>query len=509
MCADHIRPASSDPVPQESDPTPPLGAGREARTGLERWRVADLPLAPTPRGLQWLGTVGPGVVVLGASIGSGEFLLGPAAFVRYGLTLLWVVGIAAVLQTLFNMELMRYTMATGEPIFSGFMRTRPHATFWAWFYAALYFLQVGWPGWAGAAAGAMFFLVTGRLAAATDQQAVYWIGVVTFLACAGVLTFGRRIERTLEVLNWILVIAIISTFIVLCAVFVAPQTWVAALAGLIGLDPVSRTFTFVPEGVDFFLLGAFAGYCGGGGVANLTLSNWARDKGYGMARHAGYIPAAVGGHKVNLAHSGFIFNPTPEALARWRGWWRIAVADQWGVYFVGVMLGMVLPGMLYVTFLESGQDIRGLGVAAALAQAMSARAALLGVLIALMGVWILTKTQLDLMEAMARGLTDILWTGSRRVRAWRNGDVRVIYYVVLAAVVAWGLVALRLTQPIVLLQISANMAGTVFVISAIHLLYVNNVLLPRALRPSLLRNAALVGMAVFYGFFVVLWLANL
>jgi hypothetical protein len=449
------------------------------------------------------------VVILGASIGSGEFLLGPAAFVRYGLTLMWVVGIAAVLQTLFNLELMRYTMATGEPVFSGFMRTRPRSTFWAWVYAALYFLQVGWPGWAGAAAGAIFFLFTGRLAAAADQQVVYWIGVGTFLACAAVLTVGQRIERTLEILNWILVIAILSTFTVLCLAFVAPQTWVAALAGLIGLNPVSGTFTFLPSGMDFFLLGAFAGYSGGGGVANLTLSNWARDKGYGMSRHAGYIPAAVGGHRVNLAHTGFRFAPNPEAMARWRGWWRIAVADQWGVYFAGVLLGMVLPGMLYVTFLESGQDIRGLGIAAALAQAMSAKAAVLGMLIALMGVWILAKTQLDLMEGMVRGLTDILWTGSRRIRAWRGGDVRVIYYGLLAAVVGWGLVALQLTQPIVLLQISANMAGTVFVISSIHLLYVNNVLLPKELRPPLWRSAALVAMAVFYGFFVVLWLSNL
>ena len=107
------------------------------------------------------------MIVLGVSIGSGEFLLGPAAFVKYGLSLLWVVGVAALLQTLLNVELMRYTMATGEPIITGFMRTRPHATFWAWFYARFYFLQMGWPGWAGAAAGAVFFLFTKRLPGAS------------------------------------------------------------------------------------------------------------------------------------------------------------------------------------------------------------------------------------------------------------------------------------------------------------------------------------------------------
>ena len=84
--------------------------------------------------------------MLGASIGSGEFLLGPAVFVRHGLTLLWVTAVAVFLQTIFNTELMRYTLATGEPVFTGFMRTRPSSTFWAWFYAILYFLQVGLAG---------------------------------------------------------------------------------------------------------------------------------------------------------------------------------------------------------------------------------------------------------------------------------------------------------------------------------------------------------------------------
>src|ERR1041384_8488550 len=87
----------------------------EARTGLEPWRVGELPQAPRPKGLQWFSAIGPGVIVLGVSIGSGEFLLGPAAFVKYGLSLLWVVGVAALLQTLLNVGLMRYTMATGGP----------------------------------------------------------------------------------------------------------------------------------------------------------------------------------------------------------------------------------------------------------------------------------------------------------------------------------------------------------------------------------------------------------
>ncbi|MXX54361.1 MAG: hypothetical protein F4Z44_01045, partial [Gemmatimonadetes bacterium] len=140
--------------------TPPA----EARSGLKPFEKTELPAPPNPKGLSWIGVVGPGVIVLGASIGSGEFLLGPAAFVQYGLVLLWVTLVAAFLQTVLNTELMRWTIATGEPVVTGFMRTRPGSQFWAVFYAILYFLQVGWPGWAGAAAGAIFFLFFRELA---------------------------------------------------------------------------------------------------------------------------------------------------------------------------------------------------------------------------------------------------------------------------------------------------------------------------------------------------------
>jgi hypothetical protein len=257
--------------------------------------------------------------------------------------------------------------------------------------------------------------------------------------------------------------------------------------------------------MDFFLLGAVAAYSGCGGVGNLTLSNWARDKGYGLGERTGYIPAAIGGHKVHLAHSGFVFAGDAGAMRRWRGWWRIVRTDQWGVFFAGALLGMVLPALLYVALLPPGSDIQGIGIGAALAQAVDARAgALLAGVIAVLGAWILFKTQLDLLEGMVRTITDILWTGSRQVRTWRGGDVRAVYYSVLAAVVLWGIVALRLAQPIVLLKLGANVAALVLIVASLHLLYLNTRLLPPHVRPPWWRRALLVATAVFYGFFVVL-----
>jgi hypothetical protein len=477
----------------------------EAKSGLDPWGRAELPAPPQPRGFGWLGVVGPGIIVLGASIGSGEFILGPATFVRHGLSILWVTLAAIILQTIFNLELMRYTLATGEPVFTGFMRTRPSSTLWAWVYAILYFLQVGWPAWAGTAAGAIFFLFEGRIAADADASVVYRIGIATFLVCVAILLVGRRIERTLEVLNWILVVVALGSFLLLALLFVPGSTWLGAIAGLGGYSVERGSFYFVPEGVDFFLLAALVAYSGAGGATNLTLSNWARDKGYGMGQQAGYIPAAIGGQKVNLAHTGFTFTPDKRSMERWRGWWRIVRADQVGIFFCGAVLGMTLPALLYVTFLPQGAQLANLGIAAALADSIGQKVGpFVAVVVAFLGAWVLFKTQLDNLEAMTRSITDILWTGSHRIRAWRGGDVRAVYYGVLAAIVIWGIIALGLDSPFRLLQFGANVAAFIFSVSSLHLLYVNTRLLPRELRPPLWRRAALVIMSLFYTTFLVL-----
>lgn len=480
---------------------------REDRTGLEPWGRAELPAAPPTHGLRMFAVIGPGVILLGSALGSGEWLLGPAVLVKYGTSLLWVAAVAILLQTIFNTELVRYTLYTGEPAVIGFMRTRPHARFWALVYAALYLLQAGWPAWAGAAAGAIVYMAMGSLPGEAQAGLVHAIGAGIFAACVLILLVGRRIERTLELLNWVMVATILIGLLALCIVIAPADRWVAAAAGFAGWNWDAGEFALLPPGADWFLLGAFAAYSGVGGVGNLTLSNWARDKGFGMGQVVGFIPTAVAGQTVPLAHRGSVFAPDAASMARWRGWWRIVRADQYGVFFIGAILGMALPAILYTAMIPAGEDIRGPGIAARLADAMGPGTGL-AFSIAFMGAWLLFKAQLDILEGTVRAVTDILWTGSRRVRRWTKGDVRLLYYSVLGVFVAWGLVALGLAQPIVLLQLSANVGGVVMVLAALHILYVNTTMLPPELRPPLWRRAALVLTAVFYGGFVTLWVSS-
>jgi hypothetical protein len=480
---------------------------RATRTGLDAWKVTDLPPPFVTTGLNILGAIGPGIIILGVSIGSGEWLLGPSAFIKYGLGLLWVTTVAVSLQAVFNTEVIRYTLYTGEPIFTGFMRTRPGVNFWGMFYVILYFLQVGWPAWAGAAATSIFYLFLGRLPQATDSETLYLISVSTFLFCIIILWSGRRIERTLESFNWILVLLILGGLAALCVILVPLSQWLATLVGLVGYDARSSTFQLIPPGANWFLIGAFAAYSGAGGVVNLMLASWARDKGYGMGHVVGFIPAAIGGQKIPLAHSGAVFDTTPENVQRWRGWWRIVQIDQWGIFWLGSLLGMSLPAMLYTTFIPSGQDISGPNASAALANAVAEQGGIVFTyLVAIIGAWILFKTQLNILDGMARAVTDIVWVASPRVRQRSDGDVRIVYYGVLSLAVVAGMLALRMTEPVLLLELGANMAGIAFAVAGLHVLYVNTTLLPRPLQPPLWRRLALIALSLFYGTFVYLWL---
>ena len=68
--------------------TGPRGATRPAGH-LPPWSADDLPPAPVFDRRALLGMIGPGLTFAGASIGGGEWLLGPAVTAQYGGARLW------------------------------------------------------------------------------------------------------------------------------------------------------------------------------------------------------------------------------------------------------------------------------------------------------------------------------------------------------------------------------------------------------------------------------------
>ena len=101
-------------------------------------------------------------------------------------------------------------------------------------------------------------------------------------------------------------------------------------------------------------------------------------------------------------------------------------------------------------------------------------------------------------------VTDIIWSGSSRIRRWRGGDIRFVYYGVLFLFTLWGLFILLLdVKPLLLILIGANIAGINFAFLGLHILYINRKFLPVELRPPLWREIVVLLGVSFYGFFFI------
>lgn len=454
------------------------------------------------------------------SIGGGEWLLGPTTVVKYGFSMMWIVTLSVLFQLLMNLQFVRYTLYTGEPIVNGFLRTRPGPWFWVAVYLLLAACQGAWPAWAANSASTLFAAFHHRLPGTApgvdDRSLVLLLGSGTFVLCVLVVAFGGRVERMLEFVNWFMVLFIVGFLLVVDLLFVPAEIWWKGLAGHFHFGWLPRS----GEGVDWILLGAFAAYAGAGGVSNLWMTNWVRDKGLGMGSVVGFIPSAVGGKVVKVSPTGSAFPPDAENLSRWRAWWRYAHVDQVGVWAVGCFLGMYLNVILAAALIPAGTDIgQGLAPGATQAEYLARSAeATFGTPIAgrvlwfttlLNGFWILFGTQLAFVDGLVRLATDVLWTASARIRSATRGDIRKLYYGLLVLYALWGYVAIRLSQPLMLLKISANVAGLVLVIAGLHVLWLNGTLLPREVRSPLWQRAG-VGLGVaFYAFFSVMNLVQL
>lgn len=478
-------------------PTTPVDHG-----ALPQWEVTDLP-APPPFGLRnMLRIIGPGAIMAATSVGGGEWLVGPAAAVKYSSSIFLIVTVAILLQVVFNLEAIRYTLYTGEPIYGGIMRLKPGPKFWAGFYIVIGFLQLMWPALAGSAAATLFSAWVGQVPGAGDRESLAWIATALILLVVLILSFGGTIERMLEYFSWTMLAVVFCFLLFVNLAYVPAAHWWTTFTGFF-------QFSGLPRPIDWALIGALAATAGSGGLGNLTVTNWVRDKGFGMGAKVGAIPSAIGGLQIQLSHVGKVFPTTEANLARWREWMRYVHADQIWVWGLFCFLGMYLNVNLATYVIPHGTDLQGLAAGAYQAKYLSEQIWPGFWFVTLFnGFWVLFKTQLGNTDILVRTVTDCLWMSSGRLRIQRGG-IRKIYYGILAAFSIWGVIMIRSASPMKLFTILANVAGLVLVIGGIQIFIVNRRFLPRAVRAPLWREMALLLCSAFYAFFLFFVIRNL
>lgn len=458
---------------------PAAHARPHATDGLPVREVRDLPEPPR----NYWRLVGPGIVAGGVGLSSGEFVLWPFIASQVGLILLWGAMIGVVTQFFLNMEVERYTLATGETAVTGFNRFWKH---WGLVFAVLVYFANLWPGWAISSATLASYLFGGS---ATT------IGIVSLLVIGFSLTFAPVIYVALERLIFVKVAAVLVLVILGVMFAIEPDSWEALPAGLFG-------FGTIPEGLSIALVFGAVAFAGSGGGQNLCQSNWIRDKGFGMGQYVPRLVSPVTGavEAKSTSVTSYIFEPTERNMAHWRSWWRFANIEQVFSFVVVTIITIGFTSMLAHSTLFGEPNLPNnasfLRIEAQRLDAMVGR--WFGVLFLATGAFSLFGSAMGIIDYTSRLAADILKT--TYLPHSRMSESRMYFWLV------WGMVGLgcaillvRVQQPITLLVISASTGGVIMFLYSMLLIALNRKMLPAAIRITPFRTATLVWSTLLFG----------
>jgi hypothetical protein len=198
---------------------------------------------------------------------------------------------------------------------------------------------------------------------------------------------------------------------------------------------------------------------------------------------------------------GEVFPLDATNLGRWRGWMQHIFRDQTAIWMMASFIGMALPCMLSLQFIRNA-TVAGDRVAAMTAEGIALRypefGGLFWTLTLLCGFLVLAPGQISVGDQIARRWTDIIWTASSRARRLGGTRVKYVYYTIMSLYAVWGLFVLWRLPALDIAKIGAVLGNIALGFSALHALYANRVLLPKALRPHPVLQIGVVCCGLFF-----------
>ena len=501
---------------------------------MPSWDTAELPGAPVFTRRNWFALLGPGLVMGAAAVAGGEWLLGPKVTAQYGGALLWVATLSILFQCIYNIEVSRYALYCGEPIFTGKFRTAPGPRFWLIVYLCLDF-GVLFPYLAANAATPIATLIKGGALPDPAHDAGDWwmmkaLAYGVFLLALVPLLFGGKVYSSLKAVMTFKLIVVFGFLLILAVFYSSFATWTEIGSGFLefGTVPielpegaprvrgnnVDNIFVALFEGrglpdVDFSMIAfiaALAAIAGAGGLTNTVVSNYTRDLGWAMGSHVGAIPSMVGGKEIKLSHVGCVFEVNDESWPRWRRWYRHVVRDQVAVWMPACFVGLALPCMLSVQFLPHGTESDNWTTAAMTASGVhdhvtEVSGAAMGdsfwFMTLFCGFLVLGLGMVFHTDALIRRWVDVFWTSTARLRGMEPKHIKKVYYRVLAGYSLFGLIMLSI-EPGDLIKYATMFFNIALGFSCWHALVINLTLLPRRLRPNLFVRVGLIVAGVYF-----------
>ena len=215
---------------------------------------------------------GPGAVMVGLSIGSGELILWPWITAKFGAGMAWAAVLGIFIQVWINFEIGRWAIATGESALTGFARASSKFIF---FFMAALFVLAWLPGWARATGIIVRYLFFGLEDVGADWQ---WT-ILVYLSVFAILFGPKRIYATLERVISVMVLVVVLGMM-LVVVQIGSWEHVAELGrGLVNFGEITLDDDF-----DFMRFFGALVFVGAGGFGQLYYAYYLRDKGIGMGK---------------------------------------------------------------------------------------------------------------------------------------------------------------------------------------------------------------------------------
>ena len=456
---------------------------------LDNFKTAVLP----ERKFGFWQMAGPGAILVGLSIGAGEIIVWPLVVAEYGASMIWAAVLGVFLQMWINFEVGRWTIATGETVYTGFSRV------WRGF-APLFILITlfSWiaPGWGRASGLALKALLVGPHGWGSDT---FWT-VITFIGVALIL-FGPKLiynsmEKAVE-----LMVAIVTIGLIMVAFAVGTaETWIDLGKGIANIGYKDPNMSVKA----LFIAIVFAG---AGGTANLFYTFYLRDKHIGMGAHVPIMQNPLRSRAEAIPSTGFVFDETEENATRFKAWWDYIKKDQmlffWGLNSVTMML--FIFGSLAVLHPQ--------GIVPASGTLIWDEAAILGeiwgdigrVIFLLVGLATLFGTQLALVDGVSRSIADIVYTNfkgaQKRELSW--------WYLLVAGIwIVAGCVITFVMEKYGVSELgfvfnAAYMGGFAMAIYVPLMLYINYRYLPKTAQPGKGCTAMMVIASLVYVIFAI------
>jgi hypothetical protein len=453
-------------------------------------RTKYLPPAPykdMPDPLPLGKVLGPSVILAGLGVGSGEYIVWPFITSNVGTSFLWAAVLGVTIQYFLNMEIERYTLATGETAVTGFMRFwKP----WGILFCVFVFVPNVWPGWATSGVTILGFL--------TGGINVPIVAIIVLVACAGALTISPVVYQTLERAQFFKVGMTFLFLIVAIFAAISAEAWAALPQAITGFGRLPT------DQIPIALILTGLVFAGAGGCNNLVQSNWMRDKGFGMGVYIPKIVSPVTGEDEAAPATGNMMRPTPENLRRWNGWWRVANIEQLITFWFICIFSIFLFSLVaYSTVFGKGiAEEANLDFIQAQGEELKRVVGpWFGTFFWIFGVLSLFLVALGIVDYVARLIADVLKTGYLK-ESLKWTESRIYFTVVWSYVVVGSLILLSgFDAPLILLVIAACLNGGVMFIYSILLIKLNRQSLPDAIKVKGVRLGALAFAVLFYGFF--------